>query len=37
MSDVVGNPNCWFSHAKAHLKYLIKMPYQYINVSLKKI
>ena len=19
MSDLVGNPNCWFSHAKAHL------------------
>ena len=20
MSDPVGNPNCWFSHAKAHFK-----------------
>ena len=20
MSDLVGNPNCWFSHAQAHLK-----------------
>ena len=20
MSDLIGNPNCWFSHAKAHLK-----------------
>ena len=21
MSDLVRNPNCWFSHAKAHFKY----------------
>ena len=20
MSDLVGNPNCWFSHAQAHLQ-----------------
>ena len=24
MSDLVGNPNCWFSHAKAHLKNAIR-------------
>ena len=23
MSDLVGNPNCWFSHAQAHLSDLL--------------
>ena len=22
MSDLVGNPNCWFSHAQAQLSYV---------------
>ena len=35
MSDLVGNPNCWFSHAKAHLICLIQivMVFQYFLYS----
>ena len=25
MSDLVGNPNCWFSHAQAHIVDLIEV------------
>ena len=33
MSDLVGNPNCWFSHAKAHLYSFFLYPI-YITVVL---
>ena len=25
MSDLVGNPNCWFSYAQAHILYLYRV------------
>ena len=45
MSNLVGNPNCWFSHAKAHCnKYLaltsrilLVMFKQYVKSNIKKI
>ena len=26
MSGLVGNPNCWFSHAKAHIDCIALRP-----------
>ena len=23
MSDLIGNPNCWFSHAQVHIIYFV--------------
>ena len=31
MSDLAGNPNCWFSHALAHM--VILEPFQRENLS----
>ena len=42
MSDLVGNPNCWFSHAQAHIQMLVSTQhlskilteYGYLNLIL---
>ena len=26
MSDLVGNPNCWFSHAQVHFNSVLQSP-----------
>ena len=31
MFDLVGNPNCWFCHAQAHILYTV---YEYSSPSL---
>ena len=36
MLDLVGNPNCWFSHAQAHI-IIVNGCYDYFTVTYSKI
>ena len=36
MSDLVGNPNCWFSHASAHIVIADPMPSASVQLASKK-
>ena len=34
MSDLVGNPNCWFCHAQAHFKlFFVKKPERVVPIA----
>ena len=35
MSDLVGNPNCWFSRDAAHLSHTIVLYYSRVEISKK--
>ena len=36
MSDLVGNPNCWFSHAQAQMKISL-IKYEHIPLTFKNM